>query len=140
MVDRIKHKLHFEACFSVDANGRKGGISLFWKHSDDARVLGYSDNHIDIEIHTRGQPIWHLTGFYGEPNRRLRNQPRHLIRVLSQESTLPWCITGDFNNIANQEDKRGGRPYPSSLLTGFQSALDDYNLIDLDLQKKNRIH
>uniref|UniRef100_A0A803Q153 RNase H type-1 domain-containing protein n=1 Tax=Cannabis sativa TaxID=3483 RepID=A0A803Q153_CANSA len=87
-----------------------------------------------MEVCTRGQPVWRLTDFYDEPNRRIRDQSWQLLRVLSHESILLWCIIGDFNNIANQEDKRGGRPYPSSLISRFQATLDDCNLVELDLQ------
>uniref|UniRef100_A0A803NH35 Uncharacterized protein n=1 Tax=Cannabis sativa TaxID=3483 RepID=A0A803NH35_CANSA len=50
-----------------------------------------------------------------------------------EESSLPWCMLGDFNNVVSQADKRGGRPYPSWLVEGFQKALADCNLVDIDL-------
>ncbi|XP_030479434.1 uncharacterized protein LOC115696684 [Cannabis sativa] len=77
---------------------------------------------------------WRLCGLYGEPNRHLRHHTWTLLRTMAGESNLPWCIIGDFNNILSNEDKKGGRPYPSSLLTGFQDTVNDCNLIDLELK------
>uniref|UniRef100_A0A803QIG7 Reverse transcriptase domain-containing protein n=1 Tax=Cannabis sativa TaxID=3483 RepID=A0A803QIG7_CANSA len=40
---------------------------------------------------------------------------------------------GDFNNIATQEEKRGGWPYPPHLINGFQSVIRDCSQHDLKL-------
>uniref|UniRef100_A0A803QCK4 Reverse transcriptase zinc-binding domain-containing protein n=1 Tax=Cannabis sativa TaxID=3483 RepID=A0A803QCK4_CANSA len=50
-----------------------------------------------------------------------------------EDSSLPWCLLGDFNNMVSQADKRSGRPYPSLLVEGFQKTLSDCNLVDIDL-------
>uniref|UniRef100_A0A803NYG3 Endonuclease/exonuclease/phosphatase domain-containing protein n=1 Tax=Cannabis sativa TaxID=3483 RepID=A0A803NYG3_CANSA len=133
VMDRIKNKLGFDSCFVVEAQGRKGGLALLWKNSDDAHLLGYSDNHIDIEIHSSGSARWRLTGFYGEPNRTLRDRTWQLLKSIAPSSPLPWCIIGDFNNIASQDEKQGGRSYPSYLLTGFQDVIRHCCLFDLKL-------
>ncbi|XP_060957652.1 uncharacterized protein LOC133029176 [Cannabis sativa] len=134
LVNRVRVRLGFEGAFSVDAVGRKGGLALFWKSNDEAKFLGFSQHHIDLEVSVQGMGVWRLTGLYGEPNRQLRHQTWQLLRSLSLESTLPWCVIGDFNNIASNEEKKGGRPYPTALISGFQSALDDCHLIDLELR------
>ncbi|XP_030505207.2 uncharacterized protein LOC115720191 [Cannabis sativa] len=70
---------------------------------------------------------------YGEPNRNRRERTWNLLRTLAGSSSLPWCVIGDVNNILSQEDKKGGQPYPGWLLEGFQKALTDCHLFDLDL-------
>uniref|UniRef100_A0A803QEK6 Reverse transcriptase domain-containing protein n=1 Tax=Cannabis sativa TaxID=3483 RepID=A0A803QEK6_CANSA len=40
---------------------------------------------------------------------------------------------GDMNNVLSQEDKRGGNNYPDWLLRGFQQAVNDCELQDLEL-------
>lgn len=42
-------------------------------------------------------------------------------------------MIGDFNNIINNEEKRGGRPYRNFLLEGFHKAVVDCDITDLDL-------
>ncbi|XP_060974183.1 uncharacterized protein LOC133039333 [Cannabis sativa] len=132
-IERMRIKLGFEGAYSVDANGHKGGLALLWKYSDGVRFLGFSHSHIDIEISTPNLPTWRLTGLYGEPNRSLRFKTWQLITSLHCESQLPWCIIGDINNIGNQSEKKGGRLYPSSLITGFQEVLCNCNLTDMEL-------
>lgn len=39
-----------------------------------------------------------------------------------------------MNNVCSQEDKRGGRPYPQPLISGFLNVLEDCNLFDMNLQ------
>uniref|UniRef100_A0A803P744 Uncharacterized protein n=1 Tax=Cannabis sativa TaxID=3483 RepID=A0A803P744_CANSA len=41
---------------------------------------------------------------------------------------------GDVNNVCNVKDKRGGRPYPASLIQGFNDALSVGRLQDLCLE------
>uniref|UniRef100_A0A803Q5E7 procollagen-proline 4-dioxygenase n=1 Tax=Cannabis sativa TaxID=3483 RepID=A0A803Q5E7_CANSA len=134
VVDRVKFRLGFEGCHSIDAVGRKGGLALLWKVSAEAHLFNYSHNHISIEVRIPGTITWRLTGFYGEPNRNLRHQTWALFRTLASESSLPWCIIGDFNNIMSNEDQKGGRPYPQSLITGFQATVSACHLIDLDMR------
>ncbi|KAM6577555.1 hypothetical protein CsatB_029392 [Cannabis sativa] len=93
LVDRVRVRLGFEGAFSVDVNGRKGGLSMFWRLNDEAKMLGFSQHHIDLEVSIQ-----------------------------------------DFNNIASNDEKKGVRPYPSALISGFQSARDDCHLIDLELR------
>uniref|UniRef100_A0A803NW40 Endonuclease/exonuclease/phosphatase domain-containing protein n=1 Tax=Cannabis sativa TaxID=3483 RepID=A0A803NW40_CANSA len=55
------------------------------------------------------------------------------MRSLRNSSSLPWCVVGDLNNVVNQADKKGGRPYPRRLLEGFKQVLADCDLRDVDL-------
>ncbi|KAM6584602.1 hypothetical protein CsatB_011604 [Cannabis sativa] len=125
--------LKFEGVFGVEAQGSSGGLALLWKNKDDGRVLGYSNSHIDFLVESSEKGAWKLTGFYGEPERNNRHRSWTLLRTLATDSTLPWCVIGDLNNIVRHEDKRGGRPYPQRLIDGFQQALNDCNLIDMEL-------
>ncbi|KAM6584214.1 hypothetical protein CsatB_011216 [Cannabis sativa] len=131
----LAQSLHFEGVFVVEAIGASGGMALLWKNKEDGTLLGYSNNHIDIQISISSTtPDWRLTGFYGEPNRNRRSESWALLESLKDRSSLPWCVIGDINNIVRQEDKRGGRPYPQWLLTGFQQTLLNCGLEDLELQ------
>ncbi|XP_060965763.1 uncharacterized protein LOC133034618 [Cannabis sativa] len=129
----VGQQLGFEGSFCVEAQGVGGGLVLYWKEKEEGVLLGFSNNHIDIRIDKVGYPSWRLTGFYGEPNRNRRERTWNLLRTIAGSSSLPWCVIGDVNNILNQEDKKGGQPYPGWLLEGFQKALTDCHLFDLDL-------
>ncbi|KAM6550953.1 hypothetical protein CsatB_000761 [Cannabis sativa] len=134
IVDRLKVRLGFENSFTVPAQGRKGGLAFLWKISTDAHLLKFSAHHIDLEVHVPGFVHWRLTRFYGEPNLSRRHTTWELLRELADASTLPWCILGDFNNITTHDDKKGGRLYPESLVNGFNTALHDCELCELQLR------
>ncbi|XP_030505125.2 uncharacterized protein LOC115720103 [Cannabis sativa] len=132
-VDWVGRALGFEGIFVVEAHGLSGGLAFLWKNKDEGSLLGFFQNHIDMKIATLDGNWWRITGVYGEPNRAQRDQTWTLLKTLARNSTLPWCVIGDLNNILSQEDKKGGRPYPQWLLQGFQSCLDECSLEDLDL-------
>uniref|UniRef100_A0A803QJ68 Reverse transcriptase domain-containing protein n=1 Tax=Cannabis sativa TaxID=3483 RepID=A0A803QJ68_CANSA len=134
VVERVKVQLGFEGCFVVEAQGHSGGLALFWKEQKMAMLRGFSNNHIDVIINVNDRMQWRLTGIYGEPNRALRRNTWNLFRSLHLESQLLWCLIGDMNNLGGQDEKRGGRSYPTWLVEGFRAALDHCGLIDLSLE------
>ncbi|XP_060968579.1 uncharacterized protein LOC115710349 [Cannabis sativa] len=134
VIERLRVQLCFEGSFCVEAQCHKGGIALLWKAQEEVRLLQYAHNFIDAEIVMHNTIPWRLTGIYGEPNRSLRFNTWKLIHDLAIFSQLPWCLIGDLNNIGSQAEKKGGCPYPPSLIAGFQDVLQSCDLIDLDLR------
>ncbi|KAL8121460.1 hypothetical protein AgCh_018259 [Apium graveolens] len=90
----------------VETQGHSGGIVFLWRHKEETTLKSYNKNHIDLQIVRKNGEEYRMTGVYGEPDRRKR---------------------------LSQNYKRGGRPYPESLIQGFREVLDDCNLIDMDL-------
>ncbi|KAM6568466.1 hypothetical protein CsatB_016451 [Cannabis sativa] len=132
-LEKVKSVIGFEGLLTVDACGRSGGIALLWKVQDEVQLLGYSNNYIDVTIQDETKGFWRLTGCYGEPNRSLRHKTWTLLKTLAAQYDYPWCVIGDMNNVVSQEDKKGGNQYPSWLIEGFNTALSECNLCDLDL-------
>ncbi|XP_062099715.1 uncharacterized protein LOC133805549 [Humulus lupulus] len=132
-VDVIKWKLGFEGSFVVDAHGHSGGLVMLWRKEEEGRLMSYSFNHIDIVLKLENHPEFRLTGFYGEPQRRLRHNTWRRLTQLAGASELPWCLIGDLNNVLYQWEKRGGHAYPSGLINGFQDTLVDCGLSDMEL-------
>ncbi|KAK1383484.1 hypothetical protein POM88_021219 [Heracleum sosnowskyi] len=126
-------KLGFENFLAVEPQGRSGGIGLFWKNTEAVKLLSSSRSHIDVTISMPDDSEWRLTGIYGEPSRTLRYKTWDLLKNLSRDSNLPWCLIGDFNNVTSQADKKGGPPYPTTLIDGFNECLREADLHDLDL-------
>lgn len=100
---------------------------------NDVTLSSFSKNHIDVIVTPQAGTTYRLTGIYGEPDRSKRKETWSLIRNLASQTSLPWCLVGDMNNVLSQQDKRGGRPYPNHLLQGFQSVLTDCDLTDMNL-------
>lgn len=58
-------KLGYQGLFVVEPVGRSGGLALLWKEQDQVELLGFSQNHIDVNIITEQEVSWRLTGLYG---------------------------------------------------------------------------
>ncbi|XP_031111882.1 uncharacterized protein LOC116015853 [Ipomoea triloba] len=110
-----------------------GGLAMFWRDTNLASLIGYSNNHIDVIVSLPDKPQWRLTGFYGYPERSRRHQSWDLLRTLSSVSNLPWMVVGDFNDIACHSEKRGLHLHPGSLIEGFTAALHECHLNDLGM-------
>lgn len=120
--------------FVVDCQGQGGGLAMLWRNKDDLTVQSYSNNHVDAIVNVQGWNQFRLTGLYGEPDRSKRQSTWNLIRLLSSQNQTPWCLIGDMNNVLGQDDKRGGRLYPTWLIQGFQEVMDECGLQDMELQ------
>lgn len=96
--------------------------------------MSYSRNHVNVNFLNNGIAVWSLSCFYSFPERTRRKDSWDLIRLLAGMTQLPWTIIGDFNDLLAASDKWGGIPQAQSLMVGFQTAIDDSLLVDIDLQ------
>lgn len=126
-------KLGYEGMIVVDSQGRSGGLAMLWKDVQEANLLSYSQNHVDMMVKVNGMSPWRITGLYGEPNRNHRRKTWELLRNLARDSNLPWCVLGDMNNITSQSDTRGGANYPSWLVNGFNDVIAEVGLYDMEI-------
>lgn len=129
----VRNKLGFEGMVTVDPVGKSGGLALMWKDKDQTELISFSQSHIDVKVHLEDMGEWRLTGMYGEPDRSRRRNTWDLLRNLARDANLPWCVLGDLNNVLSVNDKRGGDPYLECLIEGFNAAICDANLVDLEL-------
>jgi len=53
------------------------------------------------------------------------------LRNLANNTSLPWCILGDFNDILDAREKRGGATRPRWLINGFRQAVSDAGLTEV---------
>ncbi|KAL8094028.1 hypothetical protein AgCh_035786 [Apium graveolens] len=97
------------------------------------RVTYSSNNHIDVVILENNQPAWRLSCFYGMPERERKQDSWDLLRQLATKDSIPWCAFGDFNDLLCAADKKGEHPHPQHLFDGFRTAIDDCNMVELDL-------
>lgn len=133
-VDKVRGLIGFEGALIVESRGHSGGLAFLWRNKHEAIVMSYSKNHIDVVIEMKGWSKYRLAGIYGEPDRAKRRETWELICRLHSQTSLPWVLIGDMNNVVRQEDKRGGRPYPTWLVQGFQKCIDDCGLHDIELE------
>ncbi|CAN0925275.1 hypothetical protein LINGRAHAP2_LOCUS34659 [Linum grandiflorum] len=131
-IEEIRVKLKFEGCFSVDIQGRSGGLGFLWRAGITANLINYSRHCINMHVKgTHGEDFW-LTGFYGEPDRTRRGETWDLLRSLSISEA--WCLVGDYNELLAATEKKGMNHHPQRLIDNFQSAAEDCDLIDVALE------
>lgn len=132
-VERVQRLLGFEGMLAVDCQEQGGGVVMLWKHQNEVKLNSFSLNHIDVVYFVHGWRSFRLVGFYVKPNRSQIRVTWDLIRHLSRDNNLPWCLIDDLNNVPRQSDKRGGRQYMLWLIQGFQSVLEDCDSKDMDM-------
>ncbi|WCJ41960.1 hypothetical protein M5689_022794 [Euphorbia peplus] len=132
-IESIKRKLCYDGLFFIDPINQGGGLALLWKLNGTVNLLRASRNFIDVKISLMGLSEYRLTGFYGFPERPRRFESWDMIRDLYANQSLPWVIIGDFNDLALQSEKRGGRRHPQSLLNGFSEVIDQCFLVEIPM-------
>ncbi|XP_074315616.1 uncharacterized protein LOC141651821 [Silene latifolia] len=112
----------------VDSVGRSGGLAFLWKKEVDCNFVSASVHHVDCHIR-EGEKEWRITGFYGWPAVSDRHLSWELLRLLHNQSALPWVCIGDFNEILYSTEMKGGSRAQWQI-NNFQSAIDDCGLRD----------
>ena len=134
-VSRIKglqRKLEFTQGIAVPSDGQSGGLAMLWREGVDVRLRSVSHSHIDVcVIGEGGACSWRATGFYGHPDARKRHTSWELLRSLKNQSTLPWVVFGDFNEIVHPEEKLGWLDRDADQMRNFRECLNEYGLFDL---------
>ncbi|XP_019158886.1 PREDICTED: uncharacterized protein LOC109155714 [Ipomoea nil] len=132
-VERLRVKLGFEGGFGVDSMRRKGGMGFLWAKNNSARLMKYSHNHIDLVVSLPNRHHWRLTCYYGFAQSSRRREAWDFLKLLKDESGLPWVVLGDFDDLLTQAEKRGRRLHPERWLEGFGDALEDCGLSTLPM-------
>lgn len=133
-VEEVKRVVAFEGMFVVDQIGRNGGVCALWCEANLCSVIGFSCNHIDLEVVESDNCKWWLTSFYGFPERQNRRVSWNLLQNLHALSNAPWCVIGDFNDMLHPDDQKGRVEHPNWLFSGFRDAILDCDLHEIPLQ------
>ena len=70
-------------------------------------------------------------GFYDEPDTNNRLESLARLRRLKSKLTIPWLCAGDFNEIAEADEKLEGRLRPIKQMEAFKDVLDECEFKDL---------
>ncbi|KAG2303409.1 hypothetical protein Bca52824_032060 [Brassica carinata] len=129
----IKDKLqtlNFSGYFSVPPVGSSGGLSLLWRDTVTVDVLKDSPNIIDAEIKFKGTSSF-VSFIYGAPAVGNRSAFWNSVSQMARDEDTPWLLTGDFNEILNNQEKEGGPERWEGSFTAFRSFVSHNGLWDL---------
>ncbi|KAK5812073.1 hypothetical protein PVK06_027472 [Gossypium arboreum] len=101
-----------DGCLTVNSDGRSGGLAMLWMEGIDVAIQNYYSHHIDS-----------LISFVDVLGRVERSVREDLIMV------------GDFNAIANDDKKEGGRRKSRVSMKEFCDVLEELCLVDVKTTK-----
>ena len=78
-------------------------------------------------LNSQNHPYWMLTSFYGFLERGRRKDPWTLFFTPANDTFLPQCVIGDFNDLLSNDEKIGLIDHLNWLLIGFIEVINDYN-------------
>ncbi|CAA7044434.1 unnamed protein product [Microthlaspi erraticum] len=84
---------------------------------------------MDYDSNTKEVVLRHVV--YGEPDQTKRQEVWEMIMNQTQDRTDPWLLTGDFNEIIESAEKKGGPVRPESSFTNFRTFMSECDLYDL---------
>lgn len=110
-LERVKRRLGFAGCLTVNALGRKGGLSLLWKRDSGVEIVSYTQGHILAWVEDEFQNSkWLFTMMYEEPDTGKHHVMWDLHFELKPCDSILWLVIGDFNEILFHTENVGGRP------------------------------
>ena len=68
-IDEIKILLGYDGAFYVDREDCSGSPTFLWNNSCSCTIVGFSNNHIDVNFYGDDNISWRCTSFYGYPER-----------------------------------------------------------------------
>ncbi|XP_058760448.1 uncharacterized protein LOC131633779 [Vicia villosa] len=122
----------FDKLMGTDVQGFAGGIALAWK-SDIVKVeilrKHFQFLHLQIKLNTGEEFLF--TPVYASPNRSIRDVLWEELTQISFQLNQSWLVGGDFNDILNSTEKKGGAPVAQRKCDIFKNRIETCNLFDL---------
>ncbi|KAI5427407.1 hypothetical protein KIW84_032721 [Lathyrus oleraceus] len=132
-MEQIRVALNYDACLTIDVEGKSEGLAILWKNQIKCSVFNFSINFVNLMVKDERNDQWRLTCYYGYPDRGRRRQAWDLLRDLRDMDQGLWCIIGEFNDLLSQENKWGIHPHPNWLCTSFWNAIEECDITDINL-------
>ena len=107
-----------------------GGLFLIWKNDIQLTVRASNKNFIDTLITEKGN-TFQVTFVYGEPDHTKRLAVWDELSSLQPATGEPWFLTGDFNEITDNSEKKGGPERAEGTFCAFRTFLSENDLFDI---------
>ncbi|KAI8004098.1 hypothetical protein LOK49_LG08G00289 [Camellia lanceoleosa] len=109
------NRLGFTASTIIDPVGRVGGIWIIWDTSQvNVRASTVNPQVIYATVHKEDYEEWVLAVVYASSNPTLRDQLWHNLEDVANNLDRPWLVAGEFNDYANQSERKSFSPNQNS--------------------------
>ncbi|KAI9121265.1 hypothetical protein K1719_008298 [Acacia pycnantha] len=132
--DKVIKSWGFSHSVRMEAEGFSGGIWLLWNLDDlavDVKII--NEQFIHCSLCFGGKEMM-FTAVYGSPMESKRVCLWDLLYNLSTETSMPWILGGDFNEIKTPSEQMGGGRVNETRCRRFNNWIEDCRLIDMDAQ------
>ena len=116
---------------------KAGGMAVMW--SNEVQVMDVVTTAFTVEVHimeSEANVDWWFIGIYASTDDQIR---RNQWEVIERRKVLwgqRWLISGDFNDIASNDEKWGGRRREEGSFRDFRLFIHQNGLIDLGFEGK----
>lgn len=108
-------KVNLHCFHRVESVGRSGGLWMLSRSNKFTFEIILTGSHfIHLCIKGNGLPGMLCTTVYIHPQGSRKKNCFDNIRVVADNINGPWILLGDFNEITNEEEKKGGAPVDQS--------------------------
>ncbi|XP_025604435.1 uncharacterized protein [Arachis hypogaea] len=112
--------------------GFSGGIWICWNDNNiSINTIESDPQYIHAKITSPGREDWFMTAVYANPQPQGRRDLWPKLQNLANRMQSPWILTGDFNEIKDPTEKKGGGQVDYRACSRFSTWINNSGLIDL---------
>ncbi|XP_025702516.1 uncharacterized protein [Arachis hypogaea] len=128
---KIISKSGFDFYHIEEAVGFSGGIWVMWKDPNIViSILKSKTQYVHMNVKKDFDEDWFLTAVYASPREVNRRELWNDIKMIKNGIRGPWLVVGDFNEIADPSEKKGGGRTDVGACKRFKRWIEDCMLID----------
>lgn len=132
VASKVIKKWGFKHFILEEARGLAGGIWILWDDDDvKLQVLMQTTQLIHCRVSGLGGRPWAFSAIYASPREAERKCLWDDLFQLSVATSEPWLLAGDFNDIKDASEQRGGTQPSPRRCRNFLDNINKCSLIDL---------
>lgn len=125
-------RLGFKLQIIEEGAGMSGGIWILWNNPlIKISVLAQKTQFIHCLVTGVGNRPWCFTAIYGSPREQERKSLWDDMWEISKNCPLPWMLAGDFNDIKDPVEQKGGESVNENKCQRFLDNINRCRLIDM---------
>ncbi|XP_071939846.1 uncharacterized protein [Coffea arabica] len=129
---RILRRFNFNQMAFVEAQGFSGGIWMFWNDREvEVEVVSTNWQIVNTVVKNRDGKEWLMSAIYASPEKELQKLLWKYLQELGEKVKFPWLLLGDFNEVVDSTEKRGGRRFVGEYSNSLIECIQICELIDL---------